>query len=359
MARTQLKKTVLTLQDVCFSYDRKAKDSDVLKDISLSIKEGEFLCLLGPSGCGKSTLLKIMADLQKANSGTLRFLNDSARKAKVGMVFQDLALFPHMSVARNVGFALRDMPRQKRRARTDDMLELVGLLDKRGAYPHQLSGGQKQRLAIARALAPAPDLILLDEPFVSQDLVLRNRLRDDVMHILRESGVAALLVTHDPEEAMQFGDRIAIMKDGEIEQTGTPHEVYNNPVNAFVASFFGHVDVLHATVEGGALQTALGPIDAQEYADGVKMKVIIRPEAFKLSAHDPSIDHNDPAHFHVHGHIVEHKYVGRSTLLHLDTCDDDPLHIHARIPGAYTPPQAQMQDVFLDQTQIFMFEEGA
>ena len=233
---------MININDVSFSYSgRGTPVYGVLNRVSLDIQDGEFLSLLGPSGCGKTTLLRLLAGLEQPDSGSL---DRAGCSPEVGMVFQDLALFPHMSVARNVGFALRRLSRAARRKRTDEMLTLVGLLDKRSSDPHELSGGQKQRLALARALASKPDLILLDEPFAAQDVTLRAQMRDDVMHILREAGVAALLVTHDPEEAMQFADRIAIMKNGRIEQIGTPTEIYNQPVSAFVASFFGQTNKL-------------------------------------------------------------------------------------------------------------------
>jgi len=353
--------TLLNINDLSFSYQgRDAGACGVLRGISLDIQRGEFLCLLGPSGCGKTTLLRLIAGLEDAHCGGIDAAGDAP---KIGMVFQDLALFPHMSAARNVGYALRHLSRSKRRARIDEMLSLVGLLDKRGSYPHELSGGQKQRLALARALARQPDLILLDEPFASQDITLRAQMRDDVMHILREAGVAALLVTHDPEEAMQFADRIAIMHDGHIEQIGTPTEIYNRPNSAFVASFFGQANTIKGHVSDGVVTTAVGMIEASEFQDNTPVKIIVRPEALKLSSHDPSVDHHDPKHAHVHAHVSERKYLGRSTLVHMDTHDVDskgeqrPLHLHARVPGTFSNREGDVQDIFLDQSQIFVFKD--
>lgn len=209
-----------------------------------------------------------------------------------------------------------------------------------------------------------PDLILLDEPFASQDISLRAQMRDDVMHILREAGVAALLVTHDPEEAMQFADRIAIMNEGKIEQIGEPSEVYNRPNSAFVASFFGQVNTFKGLVNKGLISTPIGAIGAPNFQDNTAVQVIIRPEALKLSAHDPSIDHHDPSHTHVHATVSERKYLGRSTLVHMDTYDLDhgnhqSLHIHARVPGSYLAQRSDVQDVFLDQSQIFVFQDDS
>ena len=353
---------LLKAANICFSYRANMlRALNVVRDVSFEIHGGEFLCLLGPSGCGKTTLLRLIAGLEKPDSGSIQSRDSMP---KIGMVFQDLALFPHMSAARNIGYALRHLSRSERRARTDEMLALVGLSDKRGAYPHELSGGQKQRLALARALARQPDLILLDEPFASQDITLRAQMRDDVMHILREAGVAALLVTHDPEEAMQFADRIAIMNEGQIQQIGKPSEIYNCPQSAFVASFFGQVNTIKGRVDNGSISTPLGVIAAPDFEDKTDVEVIIRPEALKLSAHNPEIDHHDPKNAHVHAHVSERKYLGRSTLVHMDTHDLDgdgqkPLHLHARVPGTFLDCGNDVQDIFLDQSQIFVFKDEA
>lgn len=357
------KQSLLNVENVIFSYGA----SRILSDVSLSIFEGEFLCLLGPSGCGKSTLLRLVSGLEKPDSGTISAPSVEKNMPKIGMVFQDLALFPHMSVARNIGYALRDLSRADRRVRTDEMLALVNLSDKRGAYPHELSGGQKQRLALARALVAKPDLILLDEPFAAQDVSLRAQMRDDVMHILRESGVSAVLVTHDPEEAMQFADRIAIMKQGHLEQIGTPFDVYNHPKNAFIASFFGQVNKVDGVVKNGYAETPLGAIPASNCPNDAPVDIIIRPEAVKLSTHDPAINHHDEATIHHHGYISERKYLGRSTLVHLDTYDIDnltqetckkALHLHSRMPGVFDESEANVQDIFLDFSQVFVFPKN-
>ena len=347
---------------LCFSYRAHlSRSTSVVCNVSFDVHKGEFLCLLGPSGCGKTTLLRLLAGLETPDKGSIQFGDN---RPEIGMVFQDLALFPHMSAARNVGYALRHLSRAQRRIRTDEMLALVGLSDKRGAYPHELSGGQKQRLALARALARQPDLILLDEPFVSQDVTLRAQMRDDVMHILREAGVAALLVTHDPEEAMEFADRIAIMNEDGIQQIGEPSEVYNKPKNAFVASFFGQVNMFKGRVDHGAIATPLGAVETTEFQDKTDVQVIIRPEAVMLSAHDPAVDHRDPNHAHAHAHVSERKYLGRSTLVHMDTHDLDnpdqkPVHLHARVPGVFLNQGSDVQDIFLDQSQIFVFKDEA
>ena len=230
---------VLSVNAVSFTYQGARQETlRAINDVSFTLKQGEFFSLLGPSGCGKSTLLRLIAGLQSPDKGVIDIHSMSNTPRKVGMVFQDLALFPHMTVAKNIEFAIKHMPRADRKTRIDEVLHLVRLTTKRDHYPHTLSGGQQQRLALARSLAPKPDLILLDEPFASQDVSLRRSIRNDVIDILKQSDVAAILVTHDPEEAMYFADRMAIMRAGHIEQIGTPQELYQNPMNAFVASFF-------------------------------------------------------------------------------------------------------------------------
>jgi len=353
---------VVEIKNISFSYD--GTSSKILTDVSLSIQEGEFLSLLGESGSGKTTLLRLIADLQKPTSGTVK-VNGQKNQSdhKIGMVFQDLALFSHMNVSRNISFAIRHLSRADRKNRINEMLDLVGLRDKGTCYPHELSGGQKQRLAIARALAPKPDLILLDEPFIAQDYNRRAQIRDDIMHILRESGVAALLVTHDPEEAMQFADRIAIMHQGKIEQIASPHKIYNAPSTPYVASFFGQVNNFYGTIKNGGLETDIGFIPIKGHADGDNIHVIARPEAFQLQGHDPSIDHHDPNHKHSHATIAETKYVGRSTIIHMDSFNIDQnckgTHIHARVPGIHKISKDKIHDVYIDPTQIFVFANQA
>lgn len=352
------KEVLLHIEQLCFSYaPHHTPSTEGLRDISFEIYKGEFLCLLGPSGCGKTTLLRLICGLEKEDRGSVSMPGVKSRTAEIGMVFQDLALFPHMSAARNIGYALRHLSRSERHLRVAEMLDLVGLTNKRSAYPHELSGGQKQRLALARALARQPALILLDEPFAAQDIRLRAQMRDEVMHILRDAGVAALLVTHDPEEAMQFADRIAIMNEGAIEQIGTPIDVYNAPQNSFVASFFGQVNHLKGKVKNGKIVTPVGIVSAAGFEDHTAVNIIIRPEALKLGAHDPD-------HPHAHAYISEQKYLGRSTLIHLDTYDTDegsqqPIHLHARMPGVFSGKEHDAQNIFLDHSQIFVFKDEA
>jgi len=218
-----------------------------VEDVSLSVREGELLTLLGPSGCGKTTTLRLMAGLERPSGGTIEV--DDRRVAGpdafvkpeergIGLVFQEFALFPHLTVAENVGFGLADRPDEERAERVAEMLDLVGLADYADRPPSDLSGGQRQRVALARSLAPEPDVLLLDEPFSNLDVRLRVEMREEVHRILREAGVTAVSVTHDQEEALSISDRVAVMNDGRVEQVGSPEEVFHTPATARHNSFY-------------------------------------------------------------------------------------------------------------------------
>jgi iron(III) transport system ATP-binding protein len=228
-----------------------------LEDIALDVHAGEFLCLLGPSGCGKTTLLRIIAGLEVQTSGTIvQAGRDISRlppmERDYGIVFQSYALFPNLSVAGNVAYGLvnRKVPRDQRAARVKELLALVGLPESGAKFPGQLSGGQQQRIAIARALATSPGLLLLDEPLSALDARVRVRLRGEIRGLQQRLGVTTILVTHDQEEALTMADRIVVMKDGAIEQVGTPAEIYLRPATPFVADFVGKTNLLPAQRDG-------------------------------------------------------------------------------------------------------------
>ncbi|WP_034386511.1 ABC transporter ATP-binding protein [Deinococcus sp. YIM 77859] len=256
----------------------------VLEELNLQMEAGELVTLLGPSGCGKTTTLRLIAGLETPDTGRIRlggrdvtspFLPPERRG--VGLVFQDYALFPHLTVLGNVCFGLHALPRAERVIRARETLALVGLTVFEHRYPHQLSGGQQQRVALARALAPRPPLLLLDEPFSNLDAGLRHATRQEVRAILRRSGTAALLVTHDQEEALAFSDRLVVMRGGRVEQVGPPHEVYAQPRTAFVANFLGRSNLLSGTAGGRHARTALGDLLLAEPAHGPVL-VSVRPE---------------------------------------------------------------------------------
>jgi iron(III) transport system ATP-binding protein len=234
----------LVLDSVSQAYARR----QIIADLSFTLAEGAIGCLLGPSGCGKTTALRCIAGFEPIQSGSIRIGGETvsrpgwmlaAEKRRIGMVFQDYALFPHLTVAGNVGFGLRDTPRPAREARVTALLELVGLAAQAQHYPHQLSGGQQQRVALVRALAPRPRLILMDEPFSNLDVELRERLSLEVRDILRREASTALIVTHDQHEAFALADWVGVMHEGRIQQWDTPYNLYHEPANRFVADFVG------------------------------------------------------------------------------------------------------------------------
>ncbi len=261
----------------------------VLRGIDVGVAGGEILALLGPSGCGKTTLLRCIAGLERPSSGTIRLGDEEvtagkgvpAERRRVGMVFQDGALFPHRTVLNNVNYGVERGPDRDQRSRA--ALRLVGLDDKADRMPGSLSGGEQQRVALARALAPEPRVVLLDEPFSSLDASLRVHLRDEVRRLLTDVGVTTILVTHDQEEAMSFGDRVAVMNDGLIRQIGTPAEIYTTPVSPWVARFVGDAAILPATFDNSTAHTALGMIATGSATPG-RGDVVVRPEQLSLSA---------------------------------------------------------------------------
>jgi iron(III) transport system ATP-binding protein len=265
-----------------------------VREVTLTVPPGELFAVLGPSGCGKTTLLRLIAGFERPTAGEVRVGDRLVagggawvppERRRIGFVFQDYALFPHLSVERNVAFGL---PRAERRgdahgvSRVRTALELVGLQHKADCPPHELSGGERQRVALARSLAPEPAVVLLGEPFSSLDASLRSDLRREVELILREAGAAAILVTHDQEEALSLGDRVAVMRDGRIVQVGPPEDVYARPADRWAAGFLGEVNVLSGVCRaGGAVETWLGFFDSPGSGSG-RTHIAVRPEQLEL-----------------------------------------------------------------------------
>jgi iron(III) transport system ATP-binding protein len=263
-----------------------------VRDLSLSIAPGTLAVVLGPSGSGKTTLLRLLAGFERPDSGEI-FVNGqcivsrqewvSPEKRGIGMVFQDYALFPHLTVGQNITFGLKDLPASEQEKRLHKMLRLINLPNIAQAYPHELSGGQQQRVAMARALAPHPKVLLMDEPFSNIDPDLRQHMRDEVKRILKSTHTTALLVTHDQREAIELADYIAIINEGRLEQWGTPQDIYCRPVTVFIANFVGRSMLLPGVVRENGVQTQVGiaPIHS-ENAVGAQVKVMIRPEMVQL-----------------------------------------------------------------------------
>ena len=274
--------------------------------LNLSIAKGEILALLGPSGCGKTTALRLIAGFESPDQGVIviggQTVNENSHtappeKRRVGMVFQEGALFPHLSVEQNIAYGLpKDTYREQR---VTEVLDLVGLTAQKNRMPHELSGGQQQRVALGRALAPQPEILLLDEPFSNLDSNLREQVRRDVLAILKASQVTAIFVTHDQEEALFLGDVVAVMNDGQIEQTGSPEAIFHHPITKFVAQFIGMVDFLCAEEGDGELHTEVGTVPWPELESKIpqdsstrsrdRIEVMVRPDCLEcIPAEDGS-----------------------------------------------------------------------
>jgi sulfate transport system ATP-binding protein len=278
---------------------KRFKKSRVLEDVSFDVAEGESLVLLGASGSGKTTILRIIAGLEQPETGRVilhgKDVTDlPARERGVGVIFQAYALFPRMTVEKNIGFGLkiRRRPRKERRETVDRLLKLVQLEEHRKKYPWQLSGGQQQRVAIARTLAYKPQVLLFDEPFGALDAQTRVKLRREIRALLRQVKVPSVFITHDQEEALELGDRIAVLNNGHLEQVGTPDEVYNHPATEYVATFLGAANLLLGVVTGGVVEigTARLPADKEtrRFREGQSVKLVFRPEDVCLS-HDANL----------------------------------------------------------------------
>ncbi|MCW3816737.1 ABC transporter ATP-binding protein [Micromonospora sp. DR5-3] len=277
---------MVTLTGVTKSYGRVT----ALAGVDLDVARGDLLAVLGPSGCGKTTLLRCLAGFERVDSGVVTVagrqlagdrVHVPPHRRRVAVVPQDGALFPHLSVADNVGYGLARADR--RGSRVEEVLALVGLAGYGGRMPHQLSGGQQQRVAVARALAPRPPLVLLDEPFSALDAQLRGELRADVRQALRADGATVVLVTHDQGEALSMADAVAVMQAGRIVQCGPPAEVYRNPADPWVAAFVGDAVLLPATVDVDVAVTPLGRLPLRGPATGGTVTVLIRPEQLRLA----------------------------------------------------------------------------
>jgi iron(III) transport system ATP-binding protein len=341
----------LRLSGIRHAYGQR----EVLRGIDLETGSGEILCLLGPSGDGKTTLLRLVAGLEPLQAGRIELngtvLAEPGREVPpeerhIGFVFQDYALFPHLTVAENVAFGLRRVPRGERAWHVAEALASVGLETYAGAYPHMLSGGQQQRVALARALAPRPQALLLDEAFASLDARLRDQVRDDTLHVLQTSGIPALVVTHDAEEAMFMADRIALMREGRVVQVGTPEELYLHPHEPFVATFLGEVNRMPALVRGNRAETAIGHVAADGLPDG-PAELLLRPEGLLIRPPEEGATA-----------VVEAcRLLGATTLVHLAVPDGTGgmQHLHARLPPGAVLSRGQQVGVAMDPARAFVF----
>ena len=295
-----------------------------LRGIDLEIAPGEVICLLGPSGCGKSTLLRLAAGLENLTAGEI-FINRRQvssthstippEKRGVGLMFQDYALFPHLSILANVMFGLKGLQRADAEREAMNALARLGLEAYANNYPHALSGGEQQRVALARAIVPRPNVLLMDEPFSGLDKRLRDSVRDETLSVLRETRATSVLVTHDPEEAMRMADRIVLMRKGKIVQTGSAHDLYNNPIDIESARFFSEVNEIVTVIENGAAVTPFGRYDAPDIPDGTPAIVCIRQQGIEVLAADPDDRRNRYAT--IEGRILSRRFLGEVDVVDL------------------------------------------
>ncbi len=352
----------LALEGIGRRFDGQA----AVEHVDLTVAPGEVVCLLGPSGCGKSTTLRIAAGVERQDMGRVlidgRVVSDAAthtppEQRLVGLLFQDYALFPHLTVAENIAFGLRRTGRAARAEVAASYLERVGLVGYGPKYPHQLSGGEQQRVALARALAPRPRVMLMDEPFSGLDNRLRDEVRDETLRILKEEGTAVLLVTHEPDEAMRMADRIALMREGRIVQIGAPYHIYNYPVDRKAAAFFSDLNVIHSVVRNRQADTPFGLFLTPKLVDQADVEIISRPQHIKIvedqgGGAKPLITPSDgmPAH----GRVARARFVGSGSLIEV-AMDHDGSLLKATVPYAWLPAPGTPVWLSLRRDRCFLF----
>ncbi len=343
---------------------RRFGGRDVVRDVSLSVMPGQVMCLLGPSGCGKSTTLRIIAGVERQDSGEVLVdgevisddvQHDPPEARGVGLMFQDFALFPHLSVAENVAFGLTGT-RAEKWARVEELLDRVRLSRHIHRFPHELSGGEQQRVALIRAIAPHPRIMLMDEPFSGLDNRLRDGIRDETLEILKEEGTAVLLVTHEPEEAMRMADEIALMRDGRIVQRGAPYNVYNAPVDKYAAAFFSDINVIRSEVQGALTDTPFGRFLAPGVPDGTMVDIVIRPQHLRIDfdrqgrGPSPTPQDGTPARA-----VVERaRYMGHESLVEL-RLDHDGSLMRATVPSVFLPKAGTPLWLMMRRERCFVF----
>ncbi|AWN49445.1 ABC transporter ATP-binding protein [Methylobacterium terrae] len=344
----------LAVEDVACRFGRV----QALDGVSLGVRPGEVMALLGDSGCGKSTLLRVVAGLEVPDAGTVRLDGRLVAGAGivvppeargVGLMFQDYALFPHLTVRENVRFGLRGQP-PAARAAADDLLEQVGLAGHADGYPQTLSGGEQQRVALVRALAPGPRLLLLDEPFSNLDRRMRDRVREDTVALLRRTGTTALMVTHDPEEALAVATRIALMRRGSVVQVATGEALYRRPESLFAARFLADAAEIPARVAAGRAPTPFGDVPAPHLTEGAAVRVCLRPEALRVG----------PPGEGIAAQVARRTFLGAASVLHLGVPGVEG-SVRARLPGPgpYGPGDAVGVTLVPDAVLVLPDEEAA
>jgi iron(III) transport system ATP-binding protein len=355
--RLDNKPAALVIEDVHKAFS----GVEVLRGVSVSVDAGEIVCLLGHSGCGKTTLLRIAAGLERPTSGVVtlagwevagkeRFL--PPEKRGVGLMFQDYALFPHLKIIDNVMFGLNALPRTRARAIADAALEKVGLAHHADDYPHMLSGGEQQRVALARALAPGPRILLMDEPFSNLDQRMRYAIREDTVRLLHERQTTAVVVTHDPVEAMGIADRIVLMRAGRVVETGTPEALYSTPRTHYAAQFFCELNELPAVAREGYAECRLGRFAAPGMANG-DVLVCIRPQSITLRRAAKSGGEGAEL-----GVVRSSRFLGETRRFLVDVEGlDAPLDVSIPAAGVSFDPGDNVA-IDVDRSRVLVFGEG-
>ncbi|SDY94269.1 iron(III) transport system ATP-binding protein [Jannaschia faecimaris] len=336
---------------------------NVVDNISLSVPAGQVTCLLGPSGCGKSTTLRIIAGVDRQDAGVVRLngqiVSDDTRhvpaeRRGVGLMFQDFALFPHLTVAQNIAFGL---PKDATSTvRVQDLLNRVDLAGYGEKHPHELSGGEQQRVALARALAPRPKIMLMDEPFSGLDNRLRDEIRDATLSVLKQEGTAVLLVTHEPDEAMRMADEIALMRDGRIVQQAAPYNIYNAPADCAAAGFFSDINILNGEVHGALTETPFGQFLAPGLSEGAEVDIVFRPQHVRIDfdrngqGPHPTAAEGTPAR----GTVLRARFMGKESLVEF-LMDDGTSRVTATVPAVFLPKPGTILWLSIRRDRCFVF----
>jgi len=354
----------LEIKNLARAYDGRA----VVDDVSLKIMPGQVTCLLGPSGCGKSTTLRMIAGVEMQDSGSIHvdgaLICDTVfrippERREIGLMFQDFALFPHLSVADNVAFGLKAGTRAEKRARVAELLARVDMERFIDGFPHQLSGGEQQRVALARALAPRPRIMLMDEPFSGLDNRLRDGIRDETLSILKEEDTAVLLVTHEPDEAMRMADEIALMRNGKIVQQGAPYNVYTRPLDRASVAFFSDANVLRAKVSGALAMTPFGRFLAPGVPDGTAVDIVFRPQHVRIDFDRagkgplPTASDGTPAR----AIVARARFMGNESLVEF-RMDHDGSILRATVPNVFLPAPGAVMWLTVRRDRCFVFPVG-
>ena len=344
------------------SLSQLKDNKKILDDINFNIPIHKVVCLVGPSGCGKTSLLRVIAGLDKFNSGEIFFDNKLISKPQfsiptedrnIGLVFQESNLFPHLNVFKNVSFGSKKKKFKDIQKETFGILKKIGLPHFSNIYPHQLSSGQKQLVAIARSLITKPKLLMMDEPFANLDQRLKNKIRDITLHLLQKTFTTALIVTHDPEDAMFMGDFIAVMNKGKILQFDTPDNIYNKPNSAFVTRFFGETLSLRSKVNNRNAKTIFGPIKITDnkIKKTKEIEIIFRSEAFNVTKNNAK---KNPRK--IKSKIIAVKYISENSYLHLDILNNSvQKHLHIKVPGKFIPPKNKICYININKKNFFIF----